>query len=338
MTTSEAPTVAVIGAGLSGLTCARALVDGGFDVSVFDKGRGPGGRASTRRVSLDGEEVGFDHGAQYFTVRAPVVQNMVESWVCDGVVAPWEGRIAVLGPRGEVESYNEKPRFVGQPGMNRLGVHLADGLKVQCGVHVDEIQRALDGIRLLDRDGNTLGVFRTVVSTAPPAQTTSLLSKVSPKLANRTAGVEMNPCWAVMAAFATPLGVPYDGAFINEGALSWIARTSSKPGRLAAPDRWVFHASPAWSKEHLEIEREEAASLLLDAAARAMGLDVLHPSHIEAHRWRYAIAENPIDAGALFDSEAGVGACGDWTSGNRIEGAILAGLDMARLVGELGLR
>ena len=100
----------------------------------------------------------------------------------------------------------------------------------------------------------------------------------------------------------------------------------------------MFHASPEWSTEHLEIEREEAASLLLEAAVRAMGLDVLHPSHINAHRWRYAIAANPFDAGALFDPEASVGACGDWTSGNRVEGAILAGLDMARLVGELGGR
>jgi hypothetical protein len=289
-------------------------------------------------VALGDADVGFDHGAQYFTVRAPVVRGMLEAWLRAGVAAPWEGRIAVLGPRGEVESYNDKPRFVGQPGMNRLGTYLADGLNVRCSVHVDVVERASGGVRLLDRDGNALGVYRTVVSTAPPVQSSALLSKVSPKLSSRVADVEMKPCWAVMAAFAQPLGVPYDGAFINEGPLSWIARTSSKPGRLAAPDRWVFHASPAWSKEHLEIEREEAASLLLDAAARAMGLDVLHPSHIEAHRWRYAIAENPIDAGALFDSEAGVGACGDWTSGNRIEGAILAGLDMARLVGELGLR
>lgn len=47
-------TVAIIGAGMAGLSCARALVQAGVAVELFDKGRGPGGRMSTRRVELDG--------------------------------------------------------------------------------------------------------------------------------------------------------------------------------------------------------------------------------------------------------------------------------------------
>ena len=42
--------VAIIGAGLSGLVCARSLADDGLRVQVFDKARGPGGRLSTRRA------------------------------------------------------------------------------------------------------------------------------------------------------------------------------------------------------------------------------------------------------------------------------------------------
>ena len=76
MSVTDRPRVAVIGAGMSGLTCASRLGERGFEVSVFDKGRGPGGRSSTRRVDLDGAEVGFDHGAQYFTVRDPAVRTM----------------------------------------------------------------------------------------------------------------------------------------------------------------------------------------------------------------------------------------------------------------------
>ena len=36
--------VAIIGAGMAGLTCASRLAEAGHDVAVFDKGRGPGGR------------------------------------------------------------------------------------------------------------------------------------------------------------------------------------------------------------------------------------------------------------------------------------------------------
>ena len=61
---ASVPAVAVIGAGISGLFAARTLADRGLNVKVFDKGRGLGGRMSTRRV--DGKSC-FDHGAQYFT-------------------------------------------------------------------------------------------------------------------------------------------------------------------------------------------------------------------------------------------------------------------------------
>lgn len=59
--------VAIVGAGMAGLSCARALVEAGLKVAVFDKARGAGGRMATRR----GELASFDHGAQYFTARSP---------------------------------------------------------------------------------------------------------------------------------------------------------------------------------------------------------------------------------------------------------------------------
>ena len=42
--------ITVIGAGISGLTCATELAERGCSVTVFDKARGPGGRMSNRRV------------------------------------------------------------------------------------------------------------------------------------------------------------------------------------------------------------------------------------------------------------------------------------------------
>ena len=60
------PHVAIIGAGIAGLSCAAALQQGGLEVSLFEKSRGPAGRMSTRR----GDDWQCDHGAQYFTRRA----------------------------------------------------------------------------------------------------------------------------------------------------------------------------------------------------------------------------------------------------------------------------
>ncbi|MEY4932043.1 MAG: hypothetical protein RLZZ403_363, partial [Pseudomonadota bacterium] len=58
-------TVAIVGAGLAGLACARVLFGAQYSVTVLEKSRGLGGRIATRRVG----RLAFDHGAQYLVVR-----------------------------------------------------------------------------------------------------------------------------------------------------------------------------------------------------------------------------------------------------------------------------
>ena len=59
--------IAIIGAGMAAVTCARTLVQAGHRVSVFEKSHTLGGRMATRNSPFGT----FDHGAQYFTVRPP---------------------------------------------------------------------------------------------------------------------------------------------------------------------------------------------------------------------------------------------------------------------------
>ena len=324
--------VAVIGAGLSGLACAGSLVDRGFDVRVFDKGRTPGGRTSTRRAEIGGAEVGFDHGAQYFTVREPELGALAAKWEKAGVLSRWDGRIVAIENSGTFEPSSVKTRFVGTPTMSALCEHLAADQDVRCGVTVGRIARSRHGVELFDLHGSSLGAYDYLVCSAPPAQTESLLTEVAPDLAARAATVRMKPCWAVMVAFDLPIDVPFDGAFINLGPLSWIARTSSKPGRTKTPDRWVLHASADWSADQLEESPENVTQPLLDACFEAIGRSTRPPIFARAHRWRYALADNPLETGCLFDASKGLVVCGDWTNGNRIEGALLSGLAAGRQI------
>jgi predicted NAD/FAD-dependent oxidoreductase len=216
--------------------------------------------------------------------------------------------------------------------MSAICKHLARGLDVRCGVRVGRIAASQSAAMVLDGHRRALGEFDFVVVTAPPVQTAALLAEASPKLAAHATAVDMKPCWAVMLAFDSKLDVPYDGAFINEGPLSWIARTSSKPARVSEPERWVLHASAAWSEAHLEEPAEQVTAMLLDAAFESMGIPAQAPIFRSAHRWRYALAGNPLDEGCLFDEAAQIGVCGDWTHGNRVEGAILSGRAMSRCI------
>ncbi|MEJ2541447.1 MAG: FAD-dependent oxidoreductase, partial [Gemmatimonadota bacterium] len=185
-----APRVAVVGGGLSGLMAARTLRDHGLDVTVFDKGRRPGGRASTREHGA----TRFDHGAQYFTIRDRRMRPLLESWLQDGVVAEWPGRL-VRYRDGRVESAREGARYVGVPGMIDLASHLSRELDVRRGVRVGSVERP-EGWRdevppsagggpgngrnaaseragrwlLRDESGGNLGRFDEVVVALPPPQ------------------------------------------------------------------------------------------------------------------------------------------------------------------------
>ena len=328
MLENDLPKVAVIGAGISGLICARVLVEHGMEVTVFEKSRGIGGRMSTRRSP---EGYHFDHGAQYFTVREERFRRYVDSWAAEGLVARWEGRICVLR-RGEVAEKGEPlARFVGIPGMNAVCKRLATNLRVKLSCEVASVGHADNAWRLLDLEAKPLGTFDAVLVSTPAPQAAALLEAV-PGLANRVGQVTMSPCWAVMTVFRRQLPLVFAGAFVHESVLSWISRNSSKPERPDTPETWVLHASFDWSREHLEDAPEEVARALLDEFWRATGHPRVEAEYVAAHRWRYAQPREPLPESYLIDLESRIGACGDWCGGPRVEGAFLSGLALASAV------
>lgn len=318
--------VAVVGAGLAGLTLARELTRAGHGVKVFDKGRAPAGRMSTRHAP----GASFDHGAQYFTARDPDFQREVARWMEQGVVAEWRGRFGSL-EGGTVTPERDGPvRYVGVPGMSAVARRLASEVEVHSNVRVGQLRREAGAWALTADTGEVLGRFERVMLAVPAPQAVPLLAE-APALAARVAAVSMSPCWAVLAHFDAPVALPLDGVFIQDSPLYWAARDSAKPQRPEG-ERWVLHASADFSREHLEQSPESMVSRLLEAFSRAVGQS-LRPGEAQAHRWRYARAEPPLDEGSLLDESLGLGVCGDWCAGSRVEGAYVSARHLARRLG-----
>ena len=326
------PRVAVVGAGLAGLMAARILSDHGLSVSVFDKGRTPGGRISTRHSRSGGQ---FDHGAQYFTARTALLKRYVEAWQERGIVAPYHPRMAVLDADGWRTKEVGTDRYVGQPSMEHVARHLVGDLDIRSAVEIDAIKRGGgQEFEVIGRSCRSLGAYDAVILTPPPPQAWKLCEEVAEDLAERLATVAFQATWAVMVSFESPLGLEVDGVFVNEAEspLGWVCREGSKAGRPEG-HRWVLHGSGAWSQRHVEWEPEEAASALVEAFQELVELGGgrwQEPVFERAHRWRFARAVEPLEEGAWVSEDApGVVVAGDWLSGSRVEGALLSGVAAA---------
>lgn len=314
--------IAVIGAGIAGLSAASTLARAGLDVVVLDKGRGPGGRTSTRR---DGAFT-FDHGAPFFTARERRFVEEVSQWMDAGVVDRWRPRV-MMALGGHLQPDPRPHEFlVGAPRMSALAGHLARDLDLRCGVEVDSVRRDGSAWSLRDAGGAELARADRVVCTAPAPQAARLLV-VDPQLATRASRVEMSPCWTVMLGFERPVPADFDAAFFGEGSLGWAVREASKPHRERT-ESWVLHGSDEWSRRNLELDPQRVIADLSAVFESYLRRALPEPAFAAAHRWRFARPEPGLGEGYLISSRTGLAAAGDWC-GPRIENAFLSGVGLA---------
>jgi renalase len=326
--------VAIIGAGIAGLACARVLSKAGHGVQLFDKGRGPGGRMATRRAQTVMGEVSFDHGAQYFTARDPAFVSLVQNLIKLGAIAPWTGELVRLARDGTNKPLADEPVYVGVSGMNGVLRALAAPLNVQWGTRVAAINKTQSTWRLTSDTGGELGNFDVVVCAVPAEQVAPLLQDHAPELATLATQMTSLPCWTGMFAFDAPLANPFDAMRLEaHDVIDFIAMNHSKPLRTG-PASYVVQARADWSKAHLEDSAESVASKLLDGL---LAFSDNRPKliHTTAHRWRFARVEVENALGYGFDGGNQIGVCGDWLLGPRVEAAWLSGHRLGlRMTGE----
>ena len=348
-------TIAVIGAGVAGLACARRLVEHGLDAKVFERASVAGGRVATLRTEIGS----FDHGAQYFTTRHPAFVAEAARWSAAGIVEPWPVAVQTIAASPGKPIEHARPsgstlRWVGVPGMSAIAAHLSQGLDVRVDariVQLDAVSAERGGaqrwsLRLREDDPDstaavTEGLFDAVVVAVPP-EPAALLLAVAPALARQAASARVEPCWALMLGFTEPIDIDAardaavdashvgDAAFVNSGRLAWMARESSKPERRMG-ERWTVHAQSVWSVEHFDDDPEDVKAKLLRAFHEATGT-AEQPVYAAVHHWRHALARTPLACDLLWDERLRVGACGDWCRGHRVEDAWLSGTSLAEAI------
>ncbi len=322
--------ILIIGAGMAGLIAAQQLQNTERPVTILERWPQIGGRMSTYPI---GSEIA-DDGAQFFTVRHPKFQTIVEGWLNAGLVKEW-GRGWSDGSLST--SYEDGyPRYIVPNGMRALPKHMARHLDVRKDEMVIAVTPTADGW-MVKTAVNTIHHARTLLMTPPVPQSLAILN----------AGKTILPSPAYAALNHIQYAPSLTGLFWINGEVNFPA-----PGAVQRPAQSVVwmadnqrkgvsqtrlitvQASPGLSVQLFEANDTEALSDLMDALRPFLSKTaVIHQSHLK--RWRYALPtilhpeRHLLTTATTGETAVSIIFAGDAFKEPRVEGAVLSGLSAA---------
>ena len=320
------PSIAIIGAGLAGLTLAREL-SAVADITLYEKARGLGGRMSTRRNDTHQ----WDHGAQFFTARSKAFNAMLAPLITSGTVVAWQPNITTLSfDQAPFKRPWFEPHYVAAPGMNSLLKALGEDLNIHVSTQVEQVVAHNGGWQLFDDKQQLLGEFDWVVSSAPLPQTQELLP--AKLLGDTLARYQMLPCYSLLLTVDDADLPHWDAAKVNNAPLNWVSFNHRLPGRNLAAGTVVAHTSAEWATRHLEDDQETVKQQLIDTFCALTGVAPAVITSSQLHRWRYALSAEVAEPDREFvlNAPAKLAACGDWCLGGRVEAAFTSALQLAK--------
>lgn len=312
--------VAIVGAGLSGLTLARSL-GCRFDVQLFEKSAKPGGRIASRGTS----QTTFDHGAQFFTVKTTAFSRFISPVIESGVIADWHARFVELD-NGQVVNKrkwtSEFPHYVGYPSMAAIGEWLSADLNIHYNILVTSLIQKNRKWYLVDENGKLSTQFDWVIMAIPVEQALVLLpNTVSfyPALSQ----IRMLPCYAIMVTLSRAPELDFDAALVKNTKISWISVNHSKPDREGFG--LVAHASNAWAADNHRLPLPEVKAAMLETLMDLTGISTDIVKETDIKHWLYANIEKQDGQPYFIDYEQQLAACGDWCIAGRVEAAFTSG-------------
>lgn len=316
--------IAIIGAGMSGLTVANQLKQQ-TTIELFEKSRGVSGRMSTRYA----DPFQFDHGAQDFTVRDPAFKEFLAPHIESGLLKEWKPKLMLLekGKQARERQWSDI-HYVPTPKMNSLCIKLAEDLNVKLNTEIIKVEQKDDDWFLYSKDNNRYGPFDWVITSIPAAQTIKLLPSAFTKNTN-IKNVVMNGCYSVMIAMEQPFPWEWQAAIVKNSPISWMAINSNKPDR-GVHNTLLVQTDNQWAEDRINADTTEIQSLIIKELSCLLSHDFSKTSYITTHRWRYAETKQPAGVDYHLDHDQKLGACGDWFIKGRIEAAFLSAYRLSK--------
>lgn len=311
------PKIAIIGAGMAGITAARTLNAAGQAVQVFEKSRGSGGRLASKRSEMGRVNL----GAQSFQAQDAVFIKELQQWQQVGWV---EKIVEQVAEQTDIE----QSLWTGTPYSSALTRNLLGDIDTQFACEIRALNHDSNGWLLHDQYDKTHGPFQQLIVAIPAPQAEALLHDCAPELAAQASSVEMQPAWMVALGFNEPLNLPANLKPLNNSAIAEIIHT---PISAEYPMQAIMlRASVEWSMQHIEDEPALVITALTQAFSALLEATLRQADSMFAHRWRYATGALTTPTVLLADTERGLYIAGDWCGKGDVESAWQSGVQAAK--------
>ena len=312
----------IIGSGISGSTIAN-LLNKKYSVILFDKARGPGGRASFKRIK---GKTGFDHGTQYISPKTKEFKKFTKDLIKKRILKVWSGKHVFLNSKKKEDKKHLK--VIGKNGNNDISKHLLK--KINCNYH-SELKKIYYKNKLwyLLFDDGKLRSFKNLILTCPFPQ----LKKLSKKFINNSflrKSIKMDANITTMIAIKKSKNSNSSYLF-DDPILGWAGNENSKKRFKYNKDLWVLQSTYEYGKKHTDNYRNKKkfyTNVLINKFKKLTKVKIKKIYFTHIHGWKYSSNSIPLKTLSYWDKKIGLGICGDWFGGPRLENGWLSANDL----------
>ena len=316
----------VIGSGISGATIAN-LLNKKFQVNLYDKGRGPGGRASFKRVK---GQIGFDHGTQYFSPKTIEFKKFANRLIKIKILKKWSGNHIFLNSKKKENKKHIK--IIGKKGNNDICKFLLKKVKCFYQSEVKKIYYKNKLWFLLFTDGK-IRTYKRVILTCPFPQ----LKKLSEKFINNKfikRKLKMDANITVMIAIKKNKKSPSSFLF-DDPVLGWAGNENTKKRFKSKYDLWTLQSTFKWANKNIDKNKKNLkknSKILIDKFFKLTKIKKTKVIYSINHGWKYSSNSKPLKIRSYWDPQKKIGVCADWFIGPRLESGWISAHDLFKKI------
>ena len=314
----------ILGSGVAGSTIAKFLSKK-YEILIVDKARGPGGRASNKRLS---KNLSFDHGVQYITPKTNEFKKFVNYLHKKKILKIWDGYHIDF----KFEKRKLDKKFIGRFGNNAISKYNLKNINQEYESQIVSIfyNNFFWEIKLSNQK---IIKARSIILTCPYPQLIKLAKKyLDRKLLNLK--INMVPNITTMIAINKNIKSPISSMRFNDEVLAWAANENSKKRFKSTKSLWTLQSTSKWAKRKIKLYKKDSKieKTLISKFNEFTGLAEAKINFKKTHGWKYSHNQSASKFKSYWDKKRRMGICGDWLVGPKVESAWLSAFDLFKKI------